>query len=104
MTEWKYHTPERDGHAPDDWVEGCEWQWLPYEKAGWRSANERADWLHGLEYRYRPLQDATYEPDLLDTRRPCHEYADFLTQQEARVVRLIRKSREAGRAFDEAGL
>lgn len=39
---------------------------------------------------------------MLDTRRPCHEYADFIRQQEERVVRLIRKSREASRAFDEA--
>lgn len=28
---------------------------------------------------------------MIDTRRPCHEYADFITQQEARVARFIRK-------------
>ena len=41
---------------------------------------------------------------LLDTRCPTAMYSNWVEQQEERVVRLSRKSREASRAFDEAGL
>lgn len=69
MTEqiWRYHTPERDGHAPDDWVEGLEFQIRGREtEECFRATNDpKPEWLRFVEYRYRPLQDATYEPDLL---------------------------------------
>lgn len=65
MTEnpWKFWTPERDGHAPDDW-DGVNVECIC-------RSNQRVDvsacpvWFKGTQYRYRPLQDATYEPDLL---------------------------------------
>lgn len=63
MTEWKYWTPERDGHAPDDWSEGMECE---YRELNWYSYMPcRPTWRARCHYRYRPLQDATYEPDLL---------------------------------------
>lgn len=64
MTEqiWKYHTPQYDGHAPDDWVEGMEVEFKQYDY--WYSIS-RSNWRDGTPYRYRPLQDATVEPDLL---------------------------------------
>ena len=72
MTEqqWRYHTPERDGHAPDDWVEGMECMFklvLSHTKKEiWGQASYfHPSWRKGTEYRYRPLQDAAYEPDLL---------------------------------------
>lgn len=65
MTEqqWRYHTPERDGHAPDDWVEGLETEFLDY--GDWLEVTWIPSWDAGTRYRYRPLQDATYKPDLL---------------------------------------
>ena len=67
MTEqqWSYHTPERDGHAPDDWDEGCEWQYQLPNNRGWGIPSSGPNWSVTDKYRYRPLQDATYEPDLL---------------------------------------
>lgn len=67
MTEqqWSYHTPERDGHAPDDWAEGLYVE-LEYSASDWRACLGRHPFWSSLkQYRYRPLQDATYEPDLL---------------------------------------
>lgn len=59
MTEqqWRYHTPERDGHAPDDWVEGLETEVLDY--GDWLEVTWNPSWDAGTRYRYRPLQDAT---------------------------------------------
>lgn len=67
MTEqqWSYHTPERDGHAPDDWDEDCEWQYQLPNNRGWGIPSSGPNWSVTDKYRYRPLQDATYEPDLL---------------------------------------
>lgn len=62
MTEWKYWTPERDGHAPDDWVEGMEFE---YKLSNTWYSGEEPLWAKGTEYRYRPLQDATVEPDCI---------------------------------------
>ena len=42
--------------------------------------------------------------ELMFVATPAALYADWIGQQEERVVRLIRKSREADRAFKEAGL
>lgn len=65
MTEWKYYTPERDGHAPDDWVEGMEVQFSNRLNRGhdsaWSTDVGYVPWWKGLPYRYRPLQDATVE-------------------------------------------
>lgn len=60
---WRYHTPERDGHAPDDWVEGLETELLDFDE--WGEVTWNPQWNAERRYRYRPLQDATYEPDLL---------------------------------------
>ena len=67
MTEpqWRNWTPQYDGHAPDDWDDGMEWEWQISKRAPWRNANEPCQWLESLFYRYRPLQEATNEPDLL---------------------------------------
>ena len=77
MTEpqWRYHTPERDGHAPDDWVEGMDWDYPEYidNPKSKAALGARPYWWAGLQYCYRPaqtechtpLQDAKYEPDLL---------------------------------------
>ena len=72
---WKYWTPERDGHAPDDWVEGMEWDYPEYidNPKSKAALGAKPYWWAGLQYCYRPaqtechtpLQDATYEPDLL---------------------------------------
>ncbi len=65
MSEWKYWTPEHDGHAPEDWAEGMETNVFDEE---WRNVTWRLNWSSGDDYRYRtkrPLQDAKYEPDLL---------------------------------------
>ena len=64
MSEWKFWTPERDGHAPDDWEEGCETEYLSKFDRKW-GKDSGSYWCIGYKYRYRPLQDATYEPDLL---------------------------------------
>lgn len=61
MSEWKYWTPERDGHAPNDWVEGLATE---YENDGWWTGTKPA-WFGGVLYRYSATQDATHEPDLL---------------------------------------
>ena len=63
MSEWKFWTPERDGHAPDDWVEACVTELWDFDY--WMRASPVPHWEAGDIYRYRPLQDATYEPDLL---------------------------------------
>ena len=67
MTErqWRYHTPERDGHAPDDWEASMEWDCPAYNNGAFvkDSFSSAPQWWEGEEYRYRPLQDAT--PDLL---------------------------------------
>lgn len=61
---WKYWTPERDGHAPDDW-DGVNVECIC-------RSNQRVDvsacpvWFKGTQYRYRPLQDAKYEPDWIE--------------------------------------
>ena len=60
---WKYHTPERDGHAPDDW-NGIEIECLGARNK-WIDVSACPAWVAFKPYRYRPLQDATYEPDLL---------------------------------------
>ena len=67
MTEltWKNWTPQYDGHAPDDWEEGMEWEWKSCRGRPWGRADEPCQWLETLCYRYRPLQDATHEPGLL---------------------------------------
>ncbi len=68
MTEqqWRYHTPERDGHAPDDW-DGKEVEVFENITDVWVEAPCCPMWLTRNRYRYnaKPLQDATYEPDLL---------------------------------------
>ncbi len=67
MSEWKYWTPQHDGHAPEDWVEGLEFQIRGREtgECFHATSDPKPEWLRFVEYRYRPLQDATYEPDLL---------------------------------------
>ena len=42
--------------------------------------------------------------ELMFVATPAALYANWIEQQEARVVSLIRKSHEADRAFKEAGL
>lgn len=69
---WRYHTPERDGHAPDDWVEGMECElettreqkWMLFRLSG-------PHWISGRTYRYRPLQDATVEPSFDTLKDQC---------------------------------
>lgn len=57
---WEYHTPERDGHAPDDWDgNGVEIFFV----GDWDAVDHQPCWHEGTRYRYRPLQDA--KPDLL---------------------------------------
>lgn len=57
MTDWKYWTPERDGHAPDDWVEKQPVEYLSGGVCWLRAASPQ--WNAETKYRYRPLQDAT---------------------------------------------
>ena len=63
MSEWKYFTPERDGHAPDDWVEGSERQGNRGLDNWFTIGHADLNWYQDYQYRYRPLQDA--KPDLL---------------------------------------
>lgn len=70
MSEWKYHTPERDGHAPDDWVEGMETEFQSETPGVWNIARVPT-WSSCFQYRYRPLQDATVEPSFDTLKDQC---------------------------------
>ena len=52
--EWIYWTPERDGHAPDDWVEKQPVEYLSGGAAWLLAASPQ--WNAYIEYRYRPLR------------------------------------------------
>lgn len=70
MTEpqWRYHTPERDGHAPDDWVEGLDVEVLYTARHHWEPAIAPL-WFSDVQYRYRPLQ--TVEPSFDTLKDQC---------------------------------
>ena len=64
MTEWRTHTPQYDGHAPDDW-DGEMAQFLSFH-GNWYSS-QLPSWDKKTTYRYhsKAPQGATHEPDLL---------------------------------------
>lgn len=86
MSEWKYWTPEYDGHCPHDW-DGGRVDLMCLD--GWTRATP--NWDSQCRYRYlpAPIEDAKYEPDLLAMCRALPK-----DQQEALIAELQKPVRD----------